>query len=138
MQFHLHQLRSGLGWVLGGAFLLGPLALSISEASSKYATREELAPVMGRIELNGQPVHDAIICFDRGGVHNGFCSVWPDGTFRLANASIGDGLYPARYEVHVFPRPGGPDLPRAAQLAETSGMSVNIEPDWNYLELELH
>ncbi len=137
MNLHLHDLRKSFAWITGGAILLGPMALAFGQYPDPWAV-EALAPVSGHVTIGGQPAHDSIICFDAdGGVHSGFCSVWPDGSYQLAAVCLGSGVPPGRYKVHVYPRPGGPDVPKKYQQSETSGVEVDVAPDWNAFDLDL-
>ncbi len=135
MNIHLHDLRKSFAWLASGAFLLGPMAFAVGQLPEP---ERGLAPVMGRITIEGRPVHDAIICFDApGGVHSGFCSVWSDGTYRLENVCLGDGIPPGPYLVHVYARSNGADIPKRFQQSNTSGVQVKVGDDWNEVDLDL-
>lgn len=137
MNLHLHDLRKSFAWIAGGALVLGPMALAFGEYPDPWAV-EARAPVSGRVTIHGQPVHDAIICFDaEGGSHAGFCSVWPDGSYQLASVCLGEGVPPGRYKVHIYPRSDAFGVPKQYQLPETSGIEVQVAPDWNELNLDL-
>jgi hypothetical protein len=121
--------------MLGLSAVLTPLALA---APIGLSTRPGgLAPVTGQVNLNGHPLSDVLICFDGEGDHSACASAGADGSFRLFTRGHGRGLAPGTYRVHLFSAPGGPSLPSKYQDVGTSGLVVDVDPDWNDFSFDL-
>jgi hypothetical protein len=95
----------------------------------------EVAPVTGRVNLDGHPLGHVIICFDSDD-HRAQGWLGADGTFRLVSG-WGDGVPPGKYRVHLFSSPDGGSLPAKYQDAGTSGLDVEVAPDWNDYSFDL-
>jgi hypothetical protein len=111
--------------------VLVPLALA--EALGMAPAR--VAPVTGRVNLDGHPIGYVFICFDSDD-HRAYGWSGADGTFRLLSA-WGDGVPPGKYRVHLFSSPDGVSLPAKYQDAGTSGLDVEVAPDWNDYSFDL-
>jgi hypothetical protein len=95
----------------------------------------QVAPVTGRVNLDGHPLGRVIICFDSDD-HRAQGWLGADGTFRLASC-WGDGVPPGTYRVHIIPNPGDLSLPAKYQDAGTSGLDVEVASDWNDYSFDL-
>src|SRR5437868_11820011 len=102
MNMHIHSTRTLFGWMVGIIALLAPIALVASSGLS--AERTGLVPVTGRVDLDGHPVGDMLICFDSDGDHIAQDWLGADGSFRLYTHGRGDGAVPGKYHVHLFPK----------------------------------
>jgi hypothetical protein len=128
---HLHTERIWFGRMLALGAVLVPLAL----AESLGMAPAQVAPVTGRVNLDGHPIHQVFICFDSED-HRAYGWSEADGTFRLVSA-WGDGVPPGKYRVHLVSTPGGVSLPAQYRDAGTSGLDVEVAPDWNDYSFDL-
>jgi hypothetical protein len=119
----------GITVVLTPIALVAPIGLSTARAG--------LVPVTGQVNLDGHPVGDVMICFDSGGEHSAHDWARTDGSFRLFSFGLGKGVAPGKYGVHLFSKPGGPSLPAKYQDTGTSGLDVEVGPDWNDFSFDL-
>jgi hypothetical protein len=133
MNMHIHSARTLFGWMLG---ISAVLTLALSLALGLSTPRAGLASVTGRVNLDGQPVGGVLICFDSDD-HAAHDSVGADGSFQLATFGRGKGVVPGKYRVHLFAAPGGPQLPSKYQVTSTSGLDVEVAPDWNDFSFDL-
>jgi len=133
MSIHLHSQRTWFGRMLALGAVLVPLALA--EPLGIGMAPAQVAPVTGRVNLDGHPLGDVIICFDSDD-HRAQGWLGADGTFRLASG-WGDGVPPGTYRVHMVPDPGDLSLPAKYRDAGTSGLDVEVAPDWNDYSFDL-
>jgi hypothetical protein len=133
---HIHSARRIFGWVLGVTTILTPVALAVPMALSP--SRAPIAPVTGQVNLDGHPVGNLLICFDSGDEH--FAEGWveTDGSFHLHSRGRGRGIIPGTYHVHLLGAPGAVPFPSKYRSAGTSGLKVEVTPDWNDFSFNLH
>ena len=131
---HIHSARSWFGWMLGLGAIMTPLALA--EPLVLPIAPAGLVPVTGRVNLHGHPLGDMMICFDSDN-HTAQGWLGVDGSFHLHSHGRGAGVAPGRYRVHLFSMPGGPLLPAKYQDPGTSGLDVEVAPDWNDYSFDL-
>src|SRR5437868_5035599 len=110
----------------------------------------ETAPVNGRVKLkDGSDVSVLAgysLSFEaEGGKTSAVGDVNPDGTFQLSTFGANDGAVPGKYRVAIN-QPNNPDpdkpptkskLPAKYGNLDTSGLTVEIKPGQNNIELEL-
>ena len=62
----------------------------------------------------------------------------PDGSFRVQNM-IGsyNGAAPGRYHAHLYTRTLGPVIPPKYRDSRTSGLEIEIGPNWNEVAIDL-
>jgi hypothetical protein len=135
MNLHIHSARSLFGWALVMAVVLPTIALSSAFAFS--APRAGLASVTGRVNRDGHPLGDVLICFDSAGSHSAPAWVRPDGSFRLYTFGRGVGAAQGKYRVHFATKPNGPSLPSQYRDPGTSGLDVEVGPGWNHFSFNL-
>ena len=133
MRMHLHSARTWFGRMLALGAVLVPLALA--ELLGIGLAPAEVAPVTGRVNLDGHPLGQVFICFDSDD-HRAQGWLGADGTFRLVSG-WGDGVPPGRYRVHIVPNPGDLSLPAKYRDAGTSDLDVEVAPDWNDYSFDL-
>ncbi len=132
MTYHLHHTRRWTAWVLG-ALALSPFALAFGSFESPH-----LSPVTGRVTLDGRPVQDMTLCLDMDGHHAAFGQLGANGRFDLSNMTWADrGALPGRYHAHLYTHSNGPTLPGKFSSPDTSGVEVEVAPDWNDFDIEL-
>ncbi len=131
---HIHSARLWFGWVLGLGAVLTPLALA--DPLGPAMGPAGLAPVTGRVNLEGHPLGHVMICFDSGD-HAAQGWLGADGSFSLHSHGRGEGVAPGKYRVHIFPNPGGWSLPAKYRDPGTSGLDVEVAPDWNDYSFDL-
>jgi hypothetical protein len=132
---HIHTLRTVAGWILGLGAVLTSIALAAPIGAS--TPRAGLVPVTGQVTLNGQPAGDVMMCFDAADRHSAYACSRADGSFELFSPGWGMGAVPNRYRVHLFSLPSGPALPARYQDVRTSGLVVEVGPDWDELSFDL-
>jgi hypothetical protein len=135
VDMHMHSARRLTAWALGLVVLL-PLPLSLA----RPAVRSGLSCIDGTVTYRGRPLTDTMICLDFGGVHSASGATRRDGSFSLAADGHAEGAFPGKYRVHfyrLFPKAEGPSLPDKYRSAETSGLELEIVPDWNHFDLVL-
>lgn len=134
MSLHIHLLRSCCGGALG----VVPTALLLAGIHAQPSPRTERATATGRLTLAGAPARDMTICCDRGGQHSIYGVLRGDGTFRLIPmAWAGGGVPPGRYRAHLYTHAAGPRIPPPYTDAATSGIEIDIAPDWNDFRIDL-
>jgi hypothetical protein len=136
MKMHIHSARKMFGWILGVSAVLTPLVLAVPFGLT--TSRAALASVSGRVSLDGHPAGDMQICFDSGGDHIAQDWVRADGSFHLYSRGRGNGAIPGRYRVHLLPKVAAPSIPSKYRDSGTSGLDVEVAPDWNDFAFDLH
>jgi hypothetical protein len=135
LNIHTHVARKIMAGALG-LVILAPLPLSLGQP----ALRCDLAPVEGRVTYRGEPISNMIICIDAGGVHSAYGAVRQDGAFSLETNGFGSGAVPGTYRAHLYslsPKSDGTSFPARFSAPQTSGLELEILPDWNYFDLDL-
>ena len=134
MNVHLHRSRYVMGWVLAIIFF-SPFALILASPQSKVSR----SGVTGRVTCSGRPLSDVMICLDaEGGDHSAFGPLGSDGSFQLLSMRDGcPGTAPGRYHAHLYTTAQGAKLPAKYRSTQTSGLEIEIESDWNELDIEL-
>jgi hypothetical protein len=131
---YFHQQRVRVGSL---AVVLPTLAM-LSIGFVLPSQRTPLAHVSGRVTRHGQPVPAATICFDSGGKHCAAGLLRPDGSFELKEYDARPGIVPAWYLVHFLPRKENVSFFSKYTDSKTSGLEVDVLPDWNHLAIDLH
>ena len=109
-----------------------------------------IAPVVGQVKIDGQPVVNAVIAFEDPAT--GFAAmgkIETDGKYVL-RSQYGNGIPPGEYRVTVSPPPsrddqdreippvpGATKIPPKFQQGATSGMTANVEDGENTLDFDL-
>jgi hypothetical protein len=133
---HLHNARKVMAWVIGIA-AFSPFLLYLDDPAVK--NRKPLSEVTGRVTYSGHPLSEVTICLDRGGDHAAFSSLSSDGSFRLRSMELNStGAYRGRYHAHLYSNPNGPSLPAKFADPKTSGVEIEIDADWNDLNIDLN
>jgi hypothetical protein len=130
---HIHTERIWFGRMLALGAVLVPLALA--ESLGMGMAPAQVAPVTGRVNLDGHPLGHVLICFDSDD-HRAYGLSEADGTFRLV-PFWGDGVPPGKYRVHLVASSDGEPLPAKYRDAGTSGLDVEVAPDWNDYSFDL-
>lgn len=136
MAVHSHSARQVVGWA-GIVLFIMPSAICFEARTS---SRMEFSDVTGRMTYSGQPLNGMTLCLDSSpGVHCAYGSLDRDGSFRLINMTGNHaGAAPGRYYAHLYAHPHGPVLPPRYWDTRTSGLEIEIAPDWNDLTIDLH
>lgn len=134
MILSLHRQRVWAGWLatLGSAIAL--LGLCYGSADR---TTPQRAAVTGRVMHNGQPVHDALICFDSDRSHCATCKLNPDGSFLMKGFDRTPGVVPGRYRIHFLRLKENSQVASKYKDAKTSELEIDVQPDWNQFTLNL-
>jgi hypothetical protein len=134
MSIHLHHTRQCAAWILT-AFALSPFALCFASSQSAGVS---LSPVTGRVTIAGKPGGDLTICLDSDGDHVAFGALGADGTFHLSNMRwIEGGATPGQYHAHLYSRAGGAAIAPKYTDSRTSGIVIDVAPDWNDFRIDL-
>jgi hypothetical protein len=135
MSPNLHRQRVWVGWVAGTVFA----ALTTIGLFTGYsqARGPQLAFVSGRVSYHGQPVRGQAICLDVDSEHCGWALLGSDGWFEIRGAGQARGIVPARYQIHFITPKGDSPLPSKYAYATTSGLEINVLPDWNRFSIDL-
>jgi hypothetical protein len=132
-------------------FTLRPLSLALALLACLVGCGEgKTAPVNGRVKLkDGSDVSVLAgysLTFEAdGGKTSAVGDVNRDGTFKLSTYAANDGAVPGKYRVAINPRPNpDPDkppskskLPAKYENLDTSGLTAEVKPGQNNIELEL-
>jgi hypothetical protein len=108
------------------------------------------APVNGRVKFKDASDVAVLagyeVAFEPGeGKTSAVGHIGPDGTFKLSTFGADDGAVPGRYRVAITPPtsadpdkpPQKPQLPAKYASFDTSGLTVEVKPGRNDVELEL-
>ncbi len=140
MSVHIHTMRDRCA----SALVLAPAVLLLGWSSAPGSKEFELVQVSGRVTYADQPFSGAIHFFsDDDGRPNASGRVNPDGSFQLY--VNGDqkrlGVVPGTYRVVVLPGvrdKTGSRVDSKFQNLPTTNLLVHVEPDWKYLNVNLH
>jgi hypothetical protein len=132
-------------------FTLRPVGLALAVLACVVGCGEsKTAPVNGRVKLkDGSDVSvlkGYSLNFESdGGKASAVGEVNPDGTFQLSTFGANDGAVPGKYRVAIN-QPNNPDpdkppskskLPAKYGNLDTSGLTAEVKPGPNNIELEL-
>jgi len=134
-----------------GEFTLRPLGLALAALACLAGCGEsKTAPVNGRVKLkDGSDVSVLAgysVSFEaEGGKTSAVGEFDRDGTFKLSTFGANDGAVPGKYRVAINPPPNpDPDkpptkskLPPKYENLNSSGLTAEIKPGQNNIELEL-
>jgi hypothetical protein len=135
MSIELHLARRLVAWGMGIA-ALSPFLICLQPPPSP---RPDLSVVTGRVRYSGHPITNMYICIDMNGSHSALGALHEDGSFRLVNFQYGrDGVFAGRYRAHLDPYLNAPPLPNKYGNSRTSGLEIDVAPDWNHVDIELH
>jgi hypothetical protein len=131
--FHAQRVRVGSLAVVGPTLAMLGIGFGIPRSEPT-----PLALVSGRVTRHGQPVPIGTVCFDLGVEHCAVGLLERDGSFEVVRGYRQPGIAPARYRVHFYPRKQDATLFSKYVDPKTSGLEVNVRPDWNHFAIDLH
>ena len=132
-------------------FTLRPLGLALAVLACLVGCGEsKTSPVNGRVKLkDGSDVSVlkgySLTFESEGGKSSSVGEVNADGTFQLSTFGANDGAVPGKYRVAINPliNPNPDKPPTKSKLSakyenlESSGLTVEVKPGQNNIELEL-
>lgn len=143
-----HPLARPLGCGGEGGWLW-TLVVLIVLAIAGCDSGRSLAPVKGKVLLDGQPLTTGLLVAIPPAGRGANGQIQSDGTFELSTNGDGDGAAIGTHKIAVIAYDGepgaGPEagygkllVPKRYVNPETSGLKVEVKPDEdNYLELRL-
>lgn len=152
-QFHLaakgRRGTLGCGEARGGWWLAGLLAIATSvQGGCSSGNRLDVAPVCGKVTLDGKPVSAGIVVFtpERGRGARG--QLASDGSFVLSTYGEGDGAIVGLNKIAVAPPPedesgrrppGYAEIPQHYHNGKSSGLEGEVKAGRsNVFDLKLH
>lgn len=135
MYFDPRAARKLVGW----AAVLLAIVPSAFCFERKPSAETEFCEVTGHMTRTGKPLNDMTLCLDSApGVHCACAVVHPDGSFRVQNMiGCNNGTAPGRYHAHLYTHVRGPAIPPKYRDPRTSGLEIEIGPDWNEVAIDL-